>query len=210
MDPSSQADKQNYLYTALGKHNANEFASGLLLCSVMDDLSPNAQNGDVNSMLQLMCRTRARLLQMYKGPVQEANPAVISILSINYSIDPSFDMDMHKYYSEQPSYPSIALTDPAQMQPSFLSNDHDEMPYEKLYMCTVPKCGKACRSKSSWRKHLETHTEEERAMILPSHFDGDSTEKRKKAGEAEYESYLCKFEGCNKPFHTKQVGEGRR
>lgn len=47
-------------------------------------------------------------------------------------------------------------------------------------------------------------------MILSNHYDGDSAEKRKKAGEAEYESYLCRFEGCNKSYNTKQVWERRR
>lgn len=165
-------------------------------------------------MLQLMCRTRARLLQMYKGSVQEANDHIVSIVLLISSLDPSFDMDVHKYYMEQSSYPSIALTDPAQMpSSSYLSpvpNDRDEMPYEKSFVCTVPKCGKMYRSKNSWRKHLETHTEEERAMILPSHYDGDSGEKRKKVGDAEFESYLCKFEGCTKVFNTKQVWERRK
>lgn len=63
-------------------------------------------------MLQLMCRTRARLLQMHKGSMQEANPAILSIPSFSSKLDPSFDMDVHKYYAEQSSYPSIAMTDP--------------------------------------------------------------------------------------------------
>lgn len=162
-------------------------------------------------MLQLMCRTRARLLQMHKGSMQEANPAILSIPSFSSKLDPSFDMDVHKYYAEQSSYPSIAMTDPTQVQsPSYLPNDQEEMPYEKSFLCTVPKCGRAFRTKNSLRKHLETHTEEERAMILSNHYDGDSAEKRKKAGEAEYESYLCRFEGCNKSYNTKQVWERRR
>lgn len=141
--------------------------------------------------------------------MQEANPAILSIPSFSSKLDPSFDMDVHKYYAEQSSYPSIAMTDPTQVQsPPYLPNDQEEMPYEKSFLCTVPKCGRAFRTKNSLRKHLETHTEEERAMILSNHYDGDSAEKRKKAGEAEYESYLCRFEDATNRIIRNRYGRG--
>ena len=67
-------------------------------------------------------------------------------------------------------------------------------------MCMVPNCGKVYRSKSSYRKHMDTHTEEEKTLVT-----GRSDGRRKKAGDIECESYICKYNGCNKVFHTKHV-----
>ena len=131
----------------------------------------------------------------------------------NHLDQPLPELDTTKYYPDQSliqssflhpisiteSSVTLPMTQPSYIQPTSTPNLTSDLPFEKSFVCLVPNCGKVYRSKNSFRKHMDSHTDEEKALLTVK------TDGRKKRTDMECESYICKYNGCNKVFQTKHV-----
>ncbi len=160
--------------------------------------------------------TQRCLLDMSQETTRIAQDTMFSkVLNEMFRLDQQLpELDASKYYSDQnliqssflhpisitESSVTLPMTQQSYIQPTSTQDLTSDLPYEKSFVCLVPSCGKVYRSKSSFRKHMDTHTDEEKALIT-----GKTDGRRKKRVDMECESFICKYNGCNKIFQTKHV-----